>query len=461
MSILSGLIKADSGEIRKRGELINIKSPNDATKHGIGMVYQEFMNFGDLTALDNIIMGNEPLNFGFIDRKYAREKISEICKKYNFTVKLDKFVNKMSVAMLQQLEIVRLLYRNADILILDEPTSVLTPQEIEGLFKALRNLRDKGKTVIIITHKLKEVMYISDDITVLKDGKVSGRLKADEADEKKLARLMVGREVLLNVDKHLCLKGEEILRIKNLCFKDENGIQKLKDVSLTVNAGEIVGICGIAGSGESELVSSIIGISDNVESGSIFLCNRDITRKKIADRRTMGMGYVPQDRNKTGVNRNGRIWESTFMGHHIVSKANRRFLIDRKKVSDYANRVIKEFAIKAQDIESRVSSLSGGNVQKLVVGREFLESYKLIVMEDPTRGVDVGSIEFIWGEILNYASQGMAILLVSHELNEIIQLSDRIFVMYQGELIEVESDKEITENDIGMYMLRGRGNGKQ
>lgn len=458
MSILSGVVKADSGEIRKNGELIHINSPNDAARFGIGMVYQEFMHFGGLTALDNIIMGNEPLSFGCIDRKYAKRKIEEICEKYSFRVSPDMYVKKMSVSMLQQLEIVKILYRNADILILDEPTSVLTPQEIEGLFAALRSLRDKGKTIIIITHKLKEVLEIADEITVLKGGKVSGRLRAEEADEKKLARLMVGREVLLNAQKRSREAGEEILRIEALSVRDDKGIERIKNASLTVRAGEIVGICGIAGSGESELAAAVTGMGGEIKGGRIFLCDQDITGEKISVRRSMGMGYVPQDRNRIGANREGSLWETAFMGHHIVSGADKKILMDRAEILSFTKKIIEEFKIKAGGAEEKVSSLSGGNLQKLVVGREFLDKYKLIVMEDPTRGVDVGAIEFIWKEILEYAFGGTAILLVSHELSEVMQLSDRIFVMHQGELIELAEGSQMSEKEIGLYMLRGRSN---
>ena len=460
MSILSGVVKADSGEIRKRGELIHINSPNDAAGFGIGMVYQEFMNFADLTALDNIIMGNEPLKFGCIDKKYAKKKVAEICEKYSFKVSPDMYVKKMSVSMLQQLEIVKILYRNADILILDEPTSVLTPQEIEGLFIALRSLKDKGKTIIIITHKLKEVLEIADEITVLKGGKVSGRLKVEEADEKKLAKLMVGREVLLNAQKCPHEAGEEILKIEGLSVKDDKGIERVKNASLTLRSGEIVGICGIAGSGESELVAALTGMGGEISKGSIFLCNKDITKAKISLRRSIGMGYVPQDRNRMGANREGSIWETAFMGHHIVSKANKKILMNRPQILDFTKKIIEEFKVKAGGVQEKVSFLSGGNLQKLVVGREFFDKYKLIVMEDPTRGVDVGAIEFIWKEILEYSLRGIAILLISHELSEVMQLSDRIFVMHQGELIELEDGLKMSEKEIGLYMLRGKSDEK-
>lgn len=456
MSILSGVVKADSGEIRKNGELIHINSPNDAARYGIGMVYQEFMNFSELTALDNIIMGNEPIRFGCIDRKGARKKIAEICEKYNFKIFPDMYVKKMSVSMLQQLEIVKILYRNADILILDEPTSVLTPQEIEGLFEALRSLRDKGKTIIIITHKLKEVLDIADEITVLKSGKVSGRLKADEADEKKLARLMVGREVLLNAQKTPHEVGDEVLKAEDISIKDDKGIERVKNASFTVRAGEIVGICGIAGAGENELAAALTGMGGEIESGRIILCNKDITREKISVRRRIGMGYVPQDRNKIGANREGSLWETAFMGHHIVSGAYKKFLLNRTEIFGFTEKIIGEFNVKANGVGEKISSLSGGNLQKLVVGREFLDKYKLIIMEDPTRGVDVGAIEFIWKEILEYAVEGTAILLISHELSEVMELSDRIFVMHQGELIEIPDSFKMSEKEIGLYMLRGK-----
>lgn len=455
MSILSGIQKADSGTICLAGKPVEINQPTDAVRHGIGMVYQEFMQYPGLTVLDNIMMGQEQRWGPFIDRRKARKRLNALCAQYNFQLPLNSRIEKLPVATLQQVEIMKVLYRSANILILDEPTSVLTPQGIEGLFAALRHLKEQGKTIIIITHKLKEVLEIADDITVLKDGRVTGALRASEADEHLLARLMVGREVVLQAQKRPCEPRNVILDVEHLTVRGKHGVARVKDASFQIREGEIVGICGIAGSGERELVAAIAGLAD-VEKGSrLTLQGENMTGRSVADRRLHGMGYVPQDRNRMGVNRQGKIWESIFMGHHIASQIYRKPLIDTGAANSFAGHVVRDFSVKAQSLNNPVSSLSGGNVQKLVVGREFSDNYKLIIMEDPTRGIDIGAIEFIWKKIIDYAAEGAGVLLVSHELHEVMQLSNRIFVMHDGILRELEDGPHMTEKEIGLYMLGG------
>lgn len=455
MSILSGVQEADRGEILLNGRKVSIRRPTDAVACGIGMVYQEFMQFPGLTVLDNIILGYEPRRSLFIDRTAARRRLEKICRQYDFRIPLDTNVERLPVATLQQVEIVKVLYRNAELLILDEPTSVLTPQGIEGLFSALRNLRDMGKTIILITHKLKEVLEISDEITVLKEGRVMGTLPADRADEPSLARLMVGREVVLQAEKLPCRPGEELLRVEHLSIRNAKGVDRVRDASLCVRKGEIVGICGIAGSGESELVSAIVGLREANREAKILLRGEEMSEKSVALRRRKGMGYIPQDRNRMGVNRKGSVWETALMGHHIASGLSDRKMLGRGAAADFTRRVVENFSVKAQSIYDPVSSLSGGNVQKLLVGREFSENYALMVIEDPTRGIDIGAVEFIWKKMIRYAADGAGILLVSHDLNEIMQLSDRILVMHQGTLREIENGPSLSEREIGLYMLGG------
>lgn len=455
MSILSSVQRQDSGDILIDGRPASFKDPLDAVRHGIGMVYQEFMQFRGLTVLDNIIMGYEIKKGPFIDKKASRKRLEQICADSGFSLPLDTLVDDLPVALLQQVEIVKVLYKNADIIILDEPTSVLTPQGIEGLFQAIRSLAAKEKTILLITHKLKEVLAIADDITVLKNGKVTGRLIASEADESLLARLMVGREVMLRAQKTPCTPGREILCVQNLNVKDNKGVQRVFDASLHVRSGEIVGICGVAGSGQSHLAETIIGLAQP-EPGSILRVEgRDVTGLSIAARRLLGVGYLPQDRNSAGVNRSGAIWETAFMGYHISSGAAKKPLLNRQDIARFTGDVLREYAVKATDIEEKVSTLSGGNVQKLVVGREFSQHYTLLVIEDPTRGIDVGAIEFIWKKIVEIARAGCAILLISHELSEVMQLSDRIMVMYEGHLTEPENSTEMSEKALGLYMLGG------
>lgn len=455
MNILSNVHKADSGEIFINSQKVEFKDPLDATLHGIGMVYQEFMQFAGMSVLDNIILGFEETKGPFIDREQARKKIQDLCEKYNFQIPLDENIDALPVAMMQQVEIVKVLYRNAEIIILDEPTSVLTPQGVEGLFKAIRSLTAQGKTIIFITHKLKEVLAIADDITVLKEGKVTGVLKAAETNEAELARLMVGRDVMLKAEKQTVQPGEVVLSVKNLSVKDGKGVMRVNDASFEVRAGEIVGISGVAGSGQQELIQAIVGLASPEPGSSIKLHDVSLDKKSIAARRKMGLGYVAQDRNKIGTNREGAIWETAIMGYHIVSENIGRILLNYKEVERFTDSVVQNYAVKTKNINNKVRTLSGGNGQKLLVGREFSQKKSILVIEDPTRGIDVGAIEFIWKKIIELAASGVAILLVSHELNEIIQLSDRCLVMYNGGLYSVPEENMRDEHAIGMMMLGG------
>ena len=455
MSILSHVQRADSGEIYIDGEKVSFKDPLDAAMHGIGMVYQEFMQFGGLSVLDNILLGFEEKKGAFINYKAARAKVEALCERYNFQLPLDEKIENLPVATMQQVGIVKVLYRDAEIIILDEPTSVLTPQGVEGLFKAIRGLVEKGKTVIIITHKLKEVLAIADDITVLKEGRVTGYLKAEETNETELARLMVGRDVMLQAEKLPVEPGEVVLSVNNLSVKDSKGIQRVKDVSFDVHAGEIMGICGVAGSGQKELIQSIVGLMTPEQGSSIVLHGMSLQKKTIADRRKMGMGYVPQDRNKAGTNREGSIWETAIMGYHLINDAIGKFIIDMREVNHFTDDIVKNYAVKTENTNNKVRTLSGGNVQKLLVGREFSQNKSILIIEDPTRGIDVGAIEFIWKKIIEIAASGVAIVLVSHELNEVMQLSDRCMVMYNGMMYEVPAEDKNDERAIGVLMLRG------
>lgn len=455
MNILTNIQTPDSGEIYIRGELVEFKNPLDAVRHGIGMVYQEFMTFQGMSVLDNIIVGFEQKNGMFIDYKESRRKVEEICKKYNFNIPLDALVNDLPIATLQQVEIIKVLYRNADIIILDEPTSVLTPQGVQGLLDAIRFLVKQGKTVIFITHKLKEVLEISDDITILKNGRVTGVLSAKETNELELARLMVGREVMLQINKPQCKTGDVVLIVSNLKVKDSAGVIRVKNASFKVHAGEIVGISGIAGSGQKALVEAIVGLSTAEKHGEIIFCGRNITDETIANRRKMGMGYIAQDRTGIGSNKEGTIWENAIMGYHRVKGFKRKHLLDFNDINAFTNKIIDEYAVKTQGIGDKIKTLSGGNIQKLIAGREFLQNQKLLIIEDPTRGIDVGSVEFIWNRIIQMAQVGVAVLLISHDLNEVMQLSDRILVMYNGSIIEHPNSKVLTEEQIGLMMLGG------
>ncbi len=457
MRILTHIYKPDSGEIWLNGQKTNFKTPLEAARAGIGMVHQEFMLYNNLTVYDNIILGFEEKHGGiFIDKKACRAKIEGICEKYQFNIPLDEKIKELPVAMLQQVEIVKALYRGAEILILDEPTSVLTPSGIRGLFKAIRFLVDSGKTIIFISHKLGEVFEIADTITVLKDGKVVATVRPDEIDERGLASLMVGREVILQAEKKDHPFGPPVLKVENLSVRDKEGILRVKNVSFEVRAGEIVGVAGVAGSGQQQLVEALFGLRAPEPGSQILFEGNPINRATPAQRRCMGIGYVPQDRLGAGVNGNASIWENSIMGYHIAHGFSSKWLLNHREIEAFTDRIVDQFMVKRQKNSDKVRTLSGGNIQKLVVGREFLQENKLLIIEDPTRGIDVGAIEFIWSKIIELAASGVGILIVSHELNEVLQLSDRVLVIYNGEISDGGRYREYTEEQIGLLMLGGK-----
>ena len=333
---------------------------------------------------------------------------------------------------------------------------MLTPQGIEGLFDAIRYLTAHGKTVILITHKLGEVMEISDYITVLKNGRVTGNLTPAEANEQLLASLMVGRDVLFNTTKHEKKIGEDLLSVRGLSVKSDDGIEKVRNVSFSVKKGEIVGIAGVAGSGQGELIESIFGLR-RPESGTITYEGEDITRLSPRGHRVRRIGYVPQDRLGTGCSRESSILENCIMGYHVAHKFKNPLLVNKKEAESFAGHVVEDFSVKTPDVYTPIGSLSGGNIQKVVVGREFLQENDLLVIEDPTRGIDVGAIEFIWQKIIQIAEAGVSVLLVSHELGEVMELSDRILVMYNGEITgDLLNTAGLDEQTVGMYMLGGK-----
>ena len=456
MNVLSGIYRPDGGSILIEGKAVRFANPTAAARAGIGMVHQEFMLYPELTVLENIIMGYEVTSApGIISRKRSRKAVEDICKSYSFNVPLDEKTGAQPVAMLQQIEIVKVLYHGAEIIIFDEPTSVLTPQGIEGLFRAFRALTQKGKTILFITHKLQEVLAIADAITVLKEGRVSANTTPQAITEKELARLMVGRDVLLTAVKLPKTTGKDTLRVENLTVRSENGQEKVKQVSFCVRAGEIVGIAGIAGSGESELISALFGLTP-AAGGHVYLNDQEITNTSVRERRCLGIGYVPQDRNAEGSNRGATLWENCMMGYHIAHGFPHKSIIDRAQIYGFTKDVVENYAVKAGSIFANVGSLSGGNIQKLIVGREFSQDNRLLIIEDPTRGIDIGAIEFIWKKIEALAATGVAILMVSHELNEVMEVSDRILVMNNGNLYDGGLHGEKTEEQIGVLMMGGQ-----
>lgn len=457
MNVISGLYRPDEGQLYVHGKKVNFKSPNDASKAGIGMVHQEFMLFPELSVLDNIMMGYEKKKIGiFLDKKAVRSEVEMICGEYHFNIPLDELVQNLSVSMLQQVEIVKILYRGVDIIIFDEPTSVLTPQGIEGLFDAIRFLVKHGKTVLFITHKLKEVMKISDAITVLKNGRYVGTVTPEKTDEHRLASMMVGREVILTAQKEEKKLGEVLLEVKNFSVSDYEGRDKLKEAAFAIRKGEILGIAGVAGSGQQELTQGLFGLRKNGK-GEVLFNGKDISRLNCRERRKCHIGYVPQDRISEGINKEASLWENAVMGYHIAKGFSNHILLDRRQALSFTERIMKEFNVKASSPNLKIKTLSGGNIQKLIVGREFLQDNSLLIIEDPTRGIDIGAIEFIWKKIERLAAAGTAILLVSHELNEIMEVSDRILVMYDGRLYDGGVHGEKTETEIGLLMTGGGG----
>ena len=461
MNILTDIHKADSGDIILNGEKVVFKNSLDAARKGIGMIYQEFMLYPELSVFDNIILGFEEKKLGvLIDKAASRKKIEKICKDYSFNIPLKSLVKDLPVAMLQQVEIVKVLYRGADIIIMDEPTSVLTPQGIEGLFRAMRNLVASGKSIIFITHKLKEVLEIADAITVMRNGKVVAETTASDVDEQSLASMMVGRDVILQANKKDVEFGESVLSVKNLTVKDKDGITRVKGVDFEVRRGEIVGIAGVAGSGQQWIVEALFGLRKPEMGSAIYFEGSDITTATPRARRCMGIGYIPQDRLGAGANAKSSIWESAIMGYHIAHGFKGKVLLNFKQIEAFTNSIVKNFAVKRQKNTDKVRSLSGGNIQKLVVGREFLQDNKLLIIEDPTRGIDIGAIEFIWQKIVDLAASGVSVLLISHELNEVMQLSDTIKVVYSGELYDGGSHGELNEEELGLIMLGGKADEK-
>lgn len=455
MNMISGIYRLDGGTMYLEGKQVYFRSANEASKAGIGMVHQEFMLFPELSVLDNIVMGYEKVNkAGLLNRKKERAEVEKILKTYDFNIPLDELVREQPVAMLQQIEIVKILYRGANILIFDEPTSVLTPSGVEGLFRAMRFLISKGKTILFITHKLKEVLSVADEISVLRNGELVGHTTPKETTEEQLASMMVGREVMLKAKKINKEKGRPILQVSGLYATNDDGIDKVKGVDLTVHAGEIVGIAGVAGSGQIELVQCLFGLRNPVK-GSIKVDGEDLTNASCRRHRCSGIGLVPQDRMKDGCNRVAPIWENCIMGYHIVHGFKNKWLIDRRQAEEFSQQIVDDFRVKTPSLYTTIGSLSGGNVQKVIVGREFSQDNKLLIMEDPTRGIDIGAIEFIWKKIEELAASGTAVLLISQELNEVMEVSDRIKVIYDGKLYDGGEHGELNETQIGVLMAGG------
>jgi ABC-type uncharacterized transport system ATPase subunit len=454
MSILFGMYQADQGLIKVNGKEVRISNPNVANELGIGMVHQHFKLVEDFTVTENIILGIEPRKwFGLgIDIQKAGKKIEELSKRYGLNVDPYAKIEDISVGMQQRVEILKTLYRNADVLILDEPTAVLTPQEIEELGHIMKNLIGEGKSIIIITHKLKEIKAFADRCTVIRRGKTIGTVDVKTTTEAEMAEMMVGRQVSFKVHKTESLPGDVVLKVESLSIRNSKKVLGLKDFSLEVRAGEIVGIAGVEGNGQSDLIEAITGLR-KAESGSVYLNGQEITGKSIRDRIEMGIGHIPEDRQKRGLVLDYTLAENMVLEVYHREPFSRKGILNNQKIGQYANQIIESYDVRSgEGISSTARSLSGGNQQKAIVGREIDRDPILLIAVQPTRGLDVGSIEYIHKRLIGHRDQGKAVLLVSLELEEIMNISDRIAVVNQGELIGLVQASKTTENQIGLMM---------
>ena len=455
MNVLYGLIRLDSGEILIEGQPITMHGPRDAIRHGIGMVHQHFMLIPVFTVGENIVLGREPTTQGdFYDYGRAREEITSLTKRYGLALNPDTRVEDLPVGLQQRVEIVKLLYRGANILILDEPTGVLTPQESTELFRVLRDLVKSGKTIIFISHKLKEVLEISDRITVMRRGKVVGHLVTKDTNESEIARLMVGRDVLLRVDKKPARPGEPVLLVENLMASSDQGLPALKGISFELHQAEILGIAGVEGNGQSELVEVLAG-TRKATGGRVLLAGREVENLGAAAIRLAGVSHIPEDRRGAGLVLNYSVADNLILGRQRTPLFSWDGLVLRiKAIFDWARRLITEFDIRTPSASTPARTLSGGNQQKIIVAREMATQPKVMLAAQPTRGVDIGAIEFIHRRLVSERDGGAAILLVSAELDEIQSLSDRIAVMYEGRIVSIEPP-DASEERLGLLMTGG------
>jgi len=455
MNQLYGLIKPDDGKIYINGVETQINNPNDAISSKIGMVHQHFMLVDRLSVVENIVLGQEPVRGPFFALNRARKEIKDLSKKFGLIVDPDSIIEDMPVGMQQRVEIIKVLYRGAEILVLDEPTAVLTPQETNELFEVLKSLKFQGKTVIFITHKLNEVMAITESVTVMRLGRVTGVVKTSQTSPKELANMMVGREVLLTVEKNSAHPGDEILQVKDLVVKENRGIEAVRGLSLNVRSGEIVGIAGVAGNGQTELTEAITGLR-KVESGKIIFKDQDITGFSPKKRREMGMGHIPEDRLKHGLIKTLPIYYNFILGEHDDPKFSDGIFLKIEDIKKFSETLVKRFDVRPPNIDLLGMNLSGGNQQKVIVAREIAFDPIFMVVSQPTRGLDVGAIEFIHKTLISMRDKGIGILLISMELEEIFSLSDRILTIYEGQIMGEVTPENTTTEAVGLMMAGHR-----
>ncbi len=455
MSIVYGLYQADSGIIRVSGKEIRLKSPRDSIESGIGMVHQHFMLVENFTVLENIILGFEgEIIFGSKLEK-AKKDLKNLCENYNLNVDLDSVISDLSVGFRQRVEILKSLYRGAEIFILDEPTGVLTPQEVDELFKILRSLKDEGKTIVLITHKLNEIMDLTSEVSVMRQGEVVGHTPTESTNREKLAEMMVGRSVLLRINKSKVEKGDVVFKVENLTVKDDLNVTRVKGVDFEIHAGEILGLAGVTGNGQTELLEALSGIRQ-VESGAIYLNNEKISdSSELLNPRELkekGLAHVPEDRQRMGLVTDFKAYENLIFGYHDQEPYSKSSMMRDNKILDYSRKIMEEYDVRPRSPNLITSNFSGGNQQKLILSRELNENPKVLLVGQPTRGVDIGAIEFIHQRLIDMRDKGAAILLVSVELEEVLSLSDRILVMFDGNIVGERINKDVTDRELGLLM---------
>jgi simple sugar transport system ATP-binding protein len=456
VKILFGLYNKDQGQIKINGREVAIKSPAAAIKEKMGMIHQHFMLVDRFSITENIIAGQEPTKVISLDKKKAEAEVKEISRNFGFELNPEALIENISVGEQQRVEILKALYREAEILILDEPTAVLTPQETEELFKIMQSLKKENKTIIFITHKLKETMEIADRITILRDGKKIETVEKSDTSPQKLANMMVGRDVLLNVEKDNKETGAEIFRLENLNYKNPISGLELKDISITFKKGEIVGLAGVEGNGQLELEEIIAGLK-NPDRGEVYFNSQKITKLSTRKRRNMGLAHIPSDRNKRGLVGNFSLAKNILLGSEWNEQFKNKFAIDFDYLNNYTEKIVEQYDLRFSKKNSTAAELSGGNQQKLIIGRELSRGAEFILAAQPTRGVDIGAIEFIHSQLLKMRAESKALFLISAELDELMSLSDRILVIYEGEIVASGRSEEFNQEKLGLLMAGHSG----
>lgn len=453
MKVLFGLETPDEGEIFFDGKQVNITDPSKAIELGIGMVNQHFMLVDSLTVYENVFLGMIPRKGLFTDNKFIISQVKKYSDRFNFKITAEMKVEDISVSMKQKVEILKVLLRGSKLIILDEPTAVLTPQETDELFEQFLLLKEDGYTIIFISHKINEVMHICDRVTVLRSGRNIDTVNVEQVTSEQISKLMVGRDVILDIEKTDAEFKEPILEVNNLITYDSSGVKVLDDVTFQVKGGQILGVAGVDGNGQNELAETIFGIRESA-SGVIKIEKNDITNNSIAEVRSHSVSLIPEDRMTFGVAGDMTIWENLISDKVDKEQFKNRLGLDLPQIKEYSNNLREQYRIKSMNVDQSIDMLSGGNIQKVVIARELSASPRLLIANQPTRGVDVGAQELIWNELVKYRDQANAVLLISADLNEILELSDSIMVMIDGKIVAyIEDSKNLSEEELGLYML--------